>query len=112
MTHTLPMEIERKYLLRACPPEAAKQVAILIEQGWLPGTMIRERLRRSVSANGDVRLTRTIKLGPIGARVEVEEDTDPQLFDALWPLIRRDSSDAKNSARRAMSSGVTASGIA
>ncbi len=82
----LPLEIERKYLLRDCPPEAASANATLIEQGWLPGHALRERLRRAITADGSVRYTRTIKLGPIGARIEIEEDTDAVLFAALWPL--------------------------
>lgn len=82
----LPMEIERKYLLRDCPPEAATASATLIEQGWLPGDVLRERLRRAIADDGSVRHTRTIKLGPIGARIEIEEDTDAVLFAALWPL--------------------------
>lgn len=81
----LPMEIERKYLLRDCPPEAESASATFIEQGWLPGVLLRERLRRAVASDGSVRHTRTIKLGPIGARIEIEEDTDPVLFAALWP---------------------------
>ena len=81
----LPMEIERKYLLRACPPQAAATAATFIEQGWLPGALLRERLRRAVAPDGATRLTRTIKLGPMGARIEVEEDADPELFGALWP---------------------------
>jgi CYTH domain-containing protein len=43
-------------------------------------------LRREVGANERMKLTRTIKLGPIGARIEIEEPTEPALFDALWPL--------------------------
>lgn len=82
----LPMEIERKYLLRACPPEVAATPSTFIEQGWLPGAVLRERLRRAVASDGATRLTRTIKLGPMGARIEVEEDTDAELFEALWPL--------------------------
>ncbi|MBL0170235.1 MAG: CHAD domain-containing protein [Gemmatimonadaceae bacterium] len=84
--HGLPMEIERKFLLHGLPPHAAMAPSHLIEQGWLPGTMLRERLRRSVSPNGDERLTRTIKLGQPGERIEVEEPTEPDLFAALWPL--------------------------
>ncbi len=82
----LPLEIERKYLLRACPPEAAVAPGTRIEQGWLPGTTLRERLRRAIAPTGTVRLTRTVKLGPIEARIEVEEEASPALFDALWPL--------------------------
>lgn len=84
----LPLEIERKYLLRGCPPEAAAIGPLRIEQGWIPGEALRERLRRTTAADGRVRCTRTVKLGPSGARVEVEEDTTPVLFAALWPLTR------------------------
>ena len=84
--HGLPMEIERKFLLHGLPPRAATASSTLIEQGWLPGIMLRERLRREVAANEPVKLTRTIKLGAIGARIEVEEPTEPELFEALWPL--------------------------
>jgi len=83
--HGLPMEIERKYLLHGLPPEAAMAPSVLIEQGWLPGTVLRERLRRSIAADGSATYTRTIKLGQIGARIEVEEPTEPSLFNALWP---------------------------
>ncbi len=84
--HGLPMEIERKFLLHGLPPQAAMAPSVRIEQGWLPGTMLRERLRRSIAHNGDERLTRTIKLGQPGERIEVEEPTEPALFAALWPL--------------------------
>lgn len=84
----LPLEIERKFLLRGCPPEAAAIGPLRIEQGWIPGETLRERLRRTTAADGRVRCTRTVKLGPSGARIEVEEDTTPVLFAALWPLTR------------------------
>jgi CYTH domain-containing protein/CHAD domain-containing protein len=84
--HGLPMEIERKFLLHGLPPTAATAPSILIEQGWLPGTMLRERLRRTVGANGITKLTRTVKLGRAGTRIEVEELTDAALFTALWPI--------------------------
>ncbi len=82
----LPMEFERKYLLSACPPEAASVLPARIVQGWLPGTKLRERLRHSTTADGRERFTRTVKLGPARARIEVEEDTDRETFDSLWPL--------------------------
>ena len=82
----LPMEFERKYLLSACPPEAGVVAPTAIVQGWLPGTMLRERLRHATSADGRERFTRTIKLGPARARIEVEEDTDRETFESLWPL--------------------------
>ena len=82
----LPMEFERKYLLSACPPEAAAVPPASIVQGWLPGTTLRERLRHTTNADGRERFTRTIKLGPARARIEVEEDTDRETFESLWPL--------------------------
>lgn len=84
--HALPMEIERKFLLHGLPPTAAVAPSIRIEQGWLPGSVLRERLRSATALDGTVVHTRTIKLGAMGARIEVEEPTTPELFDALWPL--------------------------
>lgn len=82
----VPMEIERKYLLRACPPEAAVVAGTRIEQGWIPGRTLRERLRRSTYPTGVSRYTRTVKFGRGISRVELEEDTDRHLFEVLWPL--------------------------
>lgn len=82
----LPMEYERKYLLSSCPPDALTVASSRIDQGWIPGTALRERLRRSIAADGSARYTRTLKLGPATARIEVEEDTDAALFHAMWPL--------------------------
>lgn len=84
----LPQEIERKYLLRALPPEARQVPPTRIDQGWIPGTVLRERLRRSTRPDGSVRCTRTIKFGPTRARVEIEESTSDALFEAMWPLTR------------------------
>ena len=84
----LPMEIERKYLLRACPPAARAVPPIRIEQGWLPGQVLKERLRRRTAADGSVSYWRTMKLGPAEARVEVEETCPPELFTSLWELTR------------------------
>ena len=84
----LPQEIERKFLLRALPPEARQVPPIRIDQGWIPGTALRERLRRSTRPDGSVRCTRTLKFGPTRARVEIEEATSDALFEAMWPLTR------------------------
>jgi CYTH domain-containing protein len=88
-THGLPMEIERKYLLRGCPPEARMVGPTRIEQGWIPGQALRERLRRRFNPDGTVSCWRTVKLGPAEARIEIEEATPPELFDAMWPLTRQ-----------------------
>lgn len=85
----LPMEIERKYLLRSCPPAARTVPPVRIEQGWIPGQALRERLRRRTDADGAVSCWRTVKLGPAEARIEVEEATTPDLFAALWELTRQ-----------------------
>ena len=58
----LAKEIERKYLLSALPPAARKAPGRVIQQGYLPGTLIHERLRR-VEEGVLVRYFRTVKLG-------------------------------------------------
>ena len=40
------IEHERKFLLAALPPRAAEAEAAEIDQGWLPGKKLRERVRR------------------------------------------------------------------
>jgi CYTH domain-containing protein/CHAD domain-containing protein len=85
-TSGVPMEIERKYLLHACPPEAQQSPGERIEQGWIPGTEIRERLRRRTRADGSVSCSRTMKLGPAEARIELEESMPEELFETMWPL--------------------------
>lgn len=82
----LPLEIERKFLLSDCPVQARAVAPSLIEQGWLPGERIRERLRRRTAPDGQVTFWRTIKLGDAAARIEIEEAADSALFDGLWPL--------------------------
>jgi CYTH domain-containing protein len=79
------LEVERKYLLRAVPPMAAAVAPRVIEQGYLPGTRIAERLRRE-RRDGGVRCTRTVKDGRGVARIELEEEIAAELFERLWPL--------------------------
>ena len=81
------LEIERKLLLRALPPEALAVTPSLIEQGYLPGTRVVERLRREVT-DGAVRHLRTVKDGRGAVRMELEEAISPALFAALWPLTQ------------------------
>ena len=78
-------EIERKYLLRSLPDLVVGSAAQLIEQGYVPGSRVLERLRR-VRVGGVERLYRTIKLGEGIARTEFEEETTPRVFAAMWPL--------------------------
>lgn len=80
-------EIERKYLLKDLPAGIADHPSVEIDQGYVPGTTIRERVRRMVSADG-VRFVRTVKLGSGLDRLEFEEETTRDFFDAVWPLTR------------------------
>ncbi|MHB1225082.1 MAG: CYTH domain-containing protein [Gemmatimonadaceae bacterium] len=79
-------EIERKFLLDALPEVARAVAPRRIAQGYLPGTELVERVRRVAMPDGAVRCWRTVKLGVGIARIEVEEETTPQIFDALWAL--------------------------
>ena len=79
------VEIERKYLLRAMPDAARDAASREIDQGYLPGERLVERVRR-VRADGAERFYRTMKLGAGVRRIEVEEPTTAELFEALWAL--------------------------
>jgi CHAD domain-containing protein/CYTH domain-containing protein len=78
-------EIERKYLLKALPAETATVEPIEIEQGWLPGERLVERVRR-LRWNGSESWFRTVKAGTGLDRLEVEEATSAEVFDGIWPL--------------------------
>jgi CHAD domain-containing protein/CYTH domain-containing protein len=80
-----PREIERKYLLHGLPPHVFTRPAEEIDQGWLPGTVLMERLRRIRSPRGE-EWYRTVKTGSGVSRVELEEATTRELFEYLWPL--------------------------
>ena len=79
------VEIERKYLLRGRPSGLEGARSVEIEQGYLPGERIRERLRRYLG-EGEERYVRSIKAGRGVSRIEVEEEIGHELFAALWPL--------------------------
>ncbi|MDB4876382.1 MAG: domain containing protein [Gemmatimonadetes bacterium] len=80
-------EIERKYLLRALPAEAAGAPVVEMDQGYLPGERILERIRRVTAADG-VRYYRTVKVGVGIERLEFEEETTELFFTTVWPLTR------------------------
>jgi CYTH domain-containing protein len=78
-------EIERKFLLTRLPSlEGRNASSVLIEQGWLPGTSLRERLR-SVSGGPVTRYFRTLKLGSGVRRTELEEEVTAEVHAELWP---------------------------
>ncbi|MHB1298117.1 MAG: CHAD domain-containing protein, partial [Gemmatimonadaceae bacterium] len=81
------MEVERKYLLHRLPPKMPRGIVHRIEQGYVPGERIVERVRR-VHTGRRVLHFRTMKAGRGVARIEVEEACSPALFAALWALTR------------------------
>jgi CYTH domain-containing protein len=82
------LEIERKYLLRGAPQMPAPLEVYEIEQGYLPGVRLVERLRRQQSRAGDVRYFRTVKVSSGFQRIELEEETDERTFAHLWQLTK------------------------
>ncbi len=82
---TADREIERKYLLRGVPARATAAPVADIEQGYLPGTRLIERVRR-IRAGCTTRYYRTVKLGAGVERIQVEEETSREVFDVLWTL--------------------------
>jgi len=86
-------EIERKYLLRFLPEKARDSRWVDIAQGYLPGSKLRERIRRvsthHSSGRKDLHFYRTVKLGEGVTRTEVEEETTEAIFLAMWPLTKR-----------------------
>jgi CYTH domain-containing protein len=81
------MEVERKYLLHRLPPRMPRGTAHRIDQGYVPGERIVERVRR-VRTGPRVQYFRTMKAGRGVARIEVEEACSPALFAALWTLTK------------------------
>ncbi len=81
------VEIERKYLLTELPRDVRKAPYDQIEQGYLPGERLLERLRRVRGQSGE-RFYRTMKFGSGMVRTEIEEETTADLFKKLWPLTR------------------------
>jgi CYTH domain-containing protein len=80
------VEIERKFLLKRLPMAAADASSVEIEQGYLPGDKLVERLRRIRYADGGEKWFRTVKAGNGLERVELEEEADAALSRGMWPL--------------------------
>jgi CHAD domain-containing protein/CYTH domain-containing protein len=81
-------EIERKYLLKRKPAIGKLPHTVLeVDQGYIPGERLAERVRR-VRSEGSERYYRTVKLGRGVSRVELEEETTAPIFRRLWPLTR------------------------
>ena len=84
-TGSADIEIERKYLLSGMPPSLEGQPFREIEQGYIPGERLHERVRR-VRKDGSEWYVRTVKVGSGIRRIELQEDTDRETFEVLWPL--------------------------
>lgn len=80
------VEIERKYLLNALPRFPRVADVLAIDQGYIPGEALVERLRRQRGRDGVERYFRTVKLGSGVERVEIEDETDARTFAHLWQL--------------------------
>ena len=81
-----PVEIERKYLLTGLPKLPRPTTVLEIDQGYLPGVNLVERLRRERHPDGTFRYYRTVKVGSGVERVELEDETDRKTFEHLWLL--------------------------
>ena len=86
------LEIERKYLLSFVPDDARDGRQVDIAQGYVPGAQLHERIRRVSERYGgrrrEDRFYRTVKLGEGVSRTEIEEETTPAIFEAMWPLTK------------------------
>jgi len=58
-----------------------------IDQGYIPGERLQERVRR-IRKDGEEWYVRTVKVGSGIRRIELQEDTDRETFEVLWPLTR------------------------
>jgi CHAD domain-containing protein/CYTH domain-containing protein len=79
------VEIERKYLLSGLPTLPEDAASVEVDQGWLPGARLRERVRRTRRGD-EVAYFRAVKLGQGLRRIEIEEPTSKELFERLWTL--------------------------
>src|SRR5215831_20530125 len=78
-------EIERKFLLSGLPADVSRHPSDVIDQGYIPGTAVRERVRRTQDGT-TLHYFRTVKVGTGVERFEFEEETTDTFFVAVWPL--------------------------
>jgi CYTH domain-containing protein len=77
------VEIERKFVLPAPPPELERHPAERIQQGYV--AIAEDGVEVRVRRRGDTTLL-TVKSGPGEVRVEEELPIDARRFEALWAL--------------------------
>jgi CHAD domain-containing protein/CYTH domain-containing protein len=85
LLHKDDVEVERKYLLSRMPEMPAGVEVVEIDQGYVPGQRMHERVRR-VRREGSIQYYRTVKLGKGVQRFELEEETTREVFEGLWKL--------------------------
>ncbi|RPI47602.1 MAG: CHAD domain-containing protein, partial [Acidobacteria bacterium] len=81
------VEIERKFLLTGLPESMPGANTLVIEQGYLPGDRLVERLR-SVQVGQRRTYYRTVKVGSGLVRTELEDETTDVIFRRMWPLTK------------------------
>jgi CHAD domain-containing protein/CYTH domain-containing protein len=81
------IEIERKYLLKGMPDSMGDSDFVTIEQGYLPGERLVERLRAIVVGRQRTYF-RTVKVGAGLVRTELEEETSAEMFKSMWSLTK------------------------
>jgi CHAD domain-containing protein/CYTH domain-containing protein len=84
-TGVIDVEIERKYLLSGLPPILEGRPHREIDQGYIPGERLQERVRR-LRKDGEEWYVRTVKAGSGIRRIELQDETDRKTFEVLWPL--------------------------
>lgn len=78
-------EIERRFVLRRVPATARAFALHEIEQGWLPGTRLVERIRPLRQPGLPVTF-HTRKWATGSATTPTEGEVDETLFEEIWPL--------------------------
>jgi CYTH domain-containing protein len=78
-------EIERRFLLRRVPATAQAFATQEIEQGWLPGTRVVERIRRLRVPDQPVTY-RSAKSATGALPAAPDGEVDEALFASIWPL--------------------------
>jgi CHAD domain-containing protein/CYTH domain-containing protein len=78
-------EIERRFLLRRVPATALAFARAEIEQGWLPGLRLVERVT-PLGPDHPPATLRTTRPATGTTTAEPEGEVEPALFDAIWPL--------------------------
>ena len=78
-------EIQRRFLLRRLPATAQAFALQEIEQGWLPGTRVVERIR-SLRRDPQPVTYRTTRWSTGATPGAPQGEVDQTMFDEIWPL--------------------------